>query len=160
MDHGFAAGAETRQEDGRLHLSAGHREGPLDPLQGAAFDLERRAEGRPPASQRGAHGAERAGDAVHGAHTQRIVADQAVPPGDRRHESSEEAHRGARVATVEIRGARPEQGAASVDHDRASLGDGDGRPEGTQGPEGVGHVGAVGEPLDVGAALGEGAEDE
>jgi len=31
---------------------------------------------------------------------------------------------------------------------------------GTQGPEGVGHVGAVGEPLDVGAALGEGAEDE
>ena len=94
-------GREPGQEDGRLHLRAGHLRGPVDPAQRAAPHAERRQAARAVALDRRAHLVERLGHPVHRPLGEGLVADELGPPGQARDEAGQEPHGGAGVPTVE-----------------------------------------------------------
>ena len=157
---GRAAGRQSRQEDGRLDLGAGHLGRPVDAMQRAALHTQRRLAAWPLTRDRGAHEVEGLGHPVHGPGRERLVADQLGLPVEPGHQARQQAHGRSRIAAVEWRGGLVQSSPAAMDDDRPVVVTLHAGPHRLHRGQGGGDVGAVGEPVDDRRALGQGAEQD
>ena len=97
----LALGAEPGQQDGRLHLGAGHRHVVVDALEAAAPHGERRQAAAVAPVDPGAHPAEGVGHPVHGPAGDGRVAGQHRQPVEAGAQPGQQADGGARVADVD-----------------------------------------------------------
>src|ERR1700686_958261 len=109
---GFAFGKQTGEEHRGLYLSAGHGHLKIDGMEAPAANFER-SEIIFAGANVGAHFAQRADDAFHGAFLQRGVSGQLRSERLPRKDAGQQAHGGAGVAGIES-AARALQSAKTV----------------------------------------------
>ena len=151
---------QARQQQRRLHLRAGHRQGVVDAAQRlAATDPQRRAAIL--GLDHRAHRRQRLDHPPHRPRRQRRIADQHAVEALARQQAGEQAHRGARIAAVQrpVRGLQAMQAHPVDDADavRRRL---DAHAEPTEDRRGRARVLALEEALDAGRALGDRAQHD
>ena len=152
---GRSGGREPGQEDGRLDLGARHLGGPVDPVQGATVDAQRRQAARARSLDERSHEAERLGHPVHGTERERCVAHQLGLPCQPGHQPGQQPHGGARVAAVDGPGRRPQPAAPTV-QDHGAVGAAlDPDAHRLHRRHGGGDIGPVGEPVDHRGPFGQ-----
>src|SRR5439155_21352190 len=142
-------------EEAGLHLRARHRELVGDAAERAASDSERRGAGGA-RLHRGAHGAQRLGDAAHGPPPQRDVAVEDALERLTGEDAREEAHGGPGVAAVEdTRGRTQPAEAGAPDADLAGCSLLDAHPERAEDAHGTEIVFPAREAANDRLALGQ-----
>ena len=160
-DLGGAGGLQAGDEQGRLHLGAGHRQIESGAGQVAAPDRQRDEHPALPAVDAGAHGPQRLDHPGHGTAGQgRVAVEDAVerPAGQ---QPGQEAGRRPRVAAVDDGFGLAQAVESRAPHAGHAVGGGaDLHAQGGDGGAGAADVVAVGQAADAGCPVGHGREQQ
>ncbi len=152
-------GLEAGEEDGGLHLGAGHGELVGDPAEPPAPDPQGRVLPLPAGDLR-PHAGEGLDDPPHGAAGEGIIAHQHRLEGPPREDPAQKPHGRPRVPTIQRSPGRGEAlRARAPDHHHIPSG-GYLHPQSPEAPGGALHIGGRGEALDLGLPLGQRSQEQ